>query len=435
MNCVSDGVLASPRAVFSGQHLLPSLHREYARFWPSLGNIADRFQGNIIVTAIWSDSDQETPDAMGDITRAYAGELMPGIQINTFANTEMIFPCRLIAKGAETRPLPRADKQLVDLTIRSRGDEYDLYDFVSRNRTTGLMILKNGKTLIEHYELGTTATTRWMSMSMAKSVATTLIGAAIKDGLIGSVDDQLADYLPELRRSGFDGVSVRNLMQMTSGVEWNDTHTDPTSHRRHMLDLQVALKPGAILDYMASRPRIAEPGKVWNYSTGETHVVGALVKAATGRWLSDYLSEKIWSRLGMDDDAYWWLEAPDGLEVAGSGICATLRDYARFGLFASNGGVIDGEPVVPENWFVDAGAPHSPFSDQLGYGYMWWAVANSAGSFDEHAFSARGIFGQYIYINPTEQVVIAINSARSKPKLAEAIPDNDLFNSVVDALR
>ena len=240
--------------------------------------------------------------------------------------------------------------------------------------------------------------------------------------------------MPELTGSGYDGVSIQHLLQMTSGVKWDDTHTTAGSERRIMLDLQVAQESGAIMEFMASLPRIAEPGDVWNYSTGETHVVGALVKAATGKWLADYCSETMWSRLGMQADAEWWLEAPNGLEVAGSGICATLHDYARLGLFALKGGVIDGEAIVPDGWFREATEPRMAGGSPLNYGYMWWPVPDREGNFTDGAFSARGIFGQYIYINPARNIVLTVLSCRSKPKFAEAILDNDFFNAAVEAL-
>ena len=377
--------------------------------------------------------DQQSPE-LGDVVSAYAGQLMPDVQMRTFARTHEIFPTRIIKSGGTPSELPRTANTLTDLAIPTNGDTYDLFDYVSRNRLVGLLALKDGQIVHEYHESGFDADTRWMSMSMAKSVSTTLVGTAIKDGYIDSVDDQLVKYMPELSGSGYDGVSIRHLLQMTSGVKWDDTHTTPGSERRVMLDLQVAQQPGAIMDLMASLPRIAEPGQVWNYSTGETHVVGALVKAATGKWLADYCSEKMWSRLGMDSDAAWWLEAPDGLEVAGSGICATLHDYARLGLFALNKGVIDGESVVPDNWFVEATEPRMTGDAPLNYGYMWWPVPSRDGDFSEGAYSARGIFGQYIYINPTRNIVLTVLSCRSKPKFAEAILDNDFFNAAADAL-
>lgn len=370
-----------------------------------------------------------------DARQAYAGKLFPNHQLKLFRDTDWVFSTRLVARGSKVHPLPRAEQQVADFDVRTKDADYDLVDYVSRNRVTGLLILKHGRIALEHYEFGNDARTRWISMSMAKSIATTLVGAAIRDGYIRSVDDPLTEYLPQLAGGGYDGVSIRHLLQMTSGVRWDDTHTDPASERRQMLEMQIAQQPGAILSYVARQPRVAPPGTVWNYSTGETHVVGALVHAAAGRWVSEYLSEKIWAPFGMESDATWWLEAPHGLEVAGSGISATLRDYGRFGQFIMNDGVIGSASVLPPGWMQEATAPRQVGGKQLDYGYMWWPVAAHDGSFDDGAFSARGIFGQYIYINPKRQIVIVVLSARSKPKGAEAIADNDFFNSAVEALQ
>lgn len=373
--------------------------------------------------------------AVSEARDAYAGKLSPNAQLRLFRESQWGFATRTIARGGSVQELPRADNQLQDLVVQSGGKELDLADYLSRNRVAGLLLLKRGRIALEHYDLGIDANTRWISMSMAKSVSTTLVGAAIQDRLIGSVDDQLTRYLPELRGTSYDAVSIRHLLQMTSGVHWDDTHTDADSERRRMLELQIAQQPGAIMKYLANQPRIAAPGSVWNYSTGETHVVGALVRAATGLWCADYLSQKIWSKVGMQSDATWWLEAPGGLEVAGSGINATLRDYARFGSFMANGGATSTEQVLPDGWITAATQPRHVGNARVDYGYMWWPVAGRNGSFADGAFSARGIFGQYIYINPREQVIVVVLSARSKPKGAEAIPDNDFFNSAVSALK
>ena len=383
-------------------------------------------------------------DQTGAIRLAYEGRLFPADQIHMFRNSERVFASRVVRRGGEVQPLPRAPSSmpwsieqgpLLDLRIRSREQDYDIFDYISRNRVAGLLVLKSGRVCFEHYEFGNDASTRWMSMSMAKSISSALVGVAIQDGLIGSIEDPITKYLPELVGSGYDGVSIRHVLQMTSGVRWDDTHTDPASERRKMLELQIAQQPGAILRYIASLPRIAEPGTVWNYSTGETHIVGALVRAATGRWVSDYLSEKIWSKCGMEADATWWLESPQGLEVAGSGVSATLRDYARFGLFMMNGGMIDGRAVLAPGWEQDSGAPREIGGTRINYGYMWWPVPAADGSLADGAFSARGIFGQFIYINPREQVIVAVISARAKPKGADVILDNDFFNAVTAATR
>ena len=222
---------------------------------------------------------------------------------------------------------------------------------------------------------------------------------------------------------------------MASGVKWDETYTNPASDRRHMLELQISQKPGAVLELMATLPRAAEPGTRWNYGTGETQVVGALVRAAVGNPVAQYLSERIWAKFGMEADATWWLELPDGLEVGGSGLSATLRDYGRLGLFLLGGGKAGGEQVLPEGWVKEAGSPKVVGGKNVDYGFMLWPVPNSAGTISEGAFAASGIFGQKIYINPKENVVIVVWGALPKPTGKATIVENDFFAATSQALR
>jgi CubicO group peptidase (beta-lactamase class C family) len=201
-----------------------------------------------------------------------------------------------------------------------------------------------------------------------------------------------------------------------------------------MLNLQMEQKPGAILQFMATLPRAGAPGTVWNYSTGETHIVGALISAAVKRPVAQYLSQKIWSKFGMESDATWWLESPGGLEVGGSGLSATLRDYGRFGEFVLNGGVSGKEHVVPPGWFSEAGSPKRVGNRLMNYGYMWWVADSTEASIHQGAFEAIGIFGQAIYINPKQHVVIVVWSARPKPTGSTVIADDDFFAGVIAAL-
>jgi len=385
----------------------------------------NRLQGSKLIA--------DNVNSLANIRDVYAGGLQPELAVNTFRNMDQMFPSSIVACSPAPEPLRVQLRSLQNLHITSNNSSYSLEDYLTLNRVTGLLVLKDSLIAVEDYFLGNTDQTRWMSMSVAKSVSSTLVGAAIQDDLIGSVEDSLIAYLPELRGSGYESVSIRHLLQMTSGVKWDDSPTNPESERRKMLELQIAQQPDAIMRYMASLPSIAPPGTVWNYSTGETHVVGALVRAATGRSVAQYLSEKIWSRIGTEADATWWLDAPAGLEVAGSGMSATLRDYARFGLFIMNDGIINGERVLPENWVQESGSPRLINGKSLDYGYMWWPVPN--GNEQIGAFSARGLFGQYIYINPSEQVVIVVWSARSMPLHSEIVADNDFFNATVKALK
>lgn len=347
-------------------------------------------------------------EPIGTVREVYDGTLLPDLQVNTFRNIDRLFPTRRVARGDAVRQLPRKEVDLGDFSYTVGDQTYDIYDVLSLNRVSGLVIVQDGTLVFEKYLLGNQPDTRWMSMSVVKSITATLIGAAIHDGYIDSIDDPIVRYLPRFEGSAYDGVTVRHLLQMTSGVEWNETYTDPQSDRRRMLDAQIEQQPGAILALMAALPRTAEPGMRWNYSTGETHVAGALVRAATGKPVAEYLSEKIWSRAGMEADANWWLEAPGGLEVGGSGLSATLRDYARFGLFLLEDGVIDGERVLPEGWVSEASSVKTVAGEKVEYGFMLWPL-------HDRSYAAIGIFGQFVFVDPDKDLVVAMWSAQPKP--------------------
>lgn len=392
------------------------------------------FAGLLIVVclarpAVSQERDADASD-IGTVQEMYDGKLLPDRQVRTFRNIDRLFPTRIVAAGGPVRSFARSSRSLDGLVVRSGGKNHDLYDYMSMNRVAGLMVLKNGETVFEDYELGNDEDTRWMSMSIAKSITSTLVGAAIRDGKIERIDDRVDTYLPALKGTVYDGVTIRQILLMSSGVKWNERYTDPASDRRRMLDLQIGQEPHTILQFMGSLDRLGEPGAVWTYSTGETHILGELVAAATGRPLADYLSEKIWSRAGMERDATWWLESPDGLEVGGSGLSATLRDYARFGQFILEDGTIGGERILPEGWVRQAGAPHEIGGRMVDYGYMWWPVSQNDGFEQDGAFAAIGIFGQYIYINPRRQVVIAMWGAQSKPEGSWPVDEYDFLEAV-----
>jgi CubicO group peptidase (beta-lactamase class C family) len=381
----------------------------------------------LLGTPLWADpAYRHAEEPIGTVREVYDGRLYPDIQVNTFRNIDRLFPTRLVRSGASAgalplRPLPLAE----DFSFTVGEQRYDLYDVLSLNRVAGLLILQDGAIRFEKYLLGNDDSTRWMSMSVVKSMTATLVGAAIQDGLIESIDDPVTRYLPRFRGTAYDGVTVRQLLMMASGVAWNETYTDPGSDRRRMLEAQIAQQPGAILDLMAALPRAAEPGTRWNYSTGETQLVGALVRAATGRPVAEYLSEKLWVPLGMESDATWWLESPDGLEVGGSGLSATLRDYARFGLFLLNDGVIGGQRVLPEGWVEEASSPKLIGGEEVEYGYMLWPLRG-------RSYAAIGIFGQFVFVDPDQRLVVAMWSAQPKPLGREGIDEYRFFEALSD---
>jgi len=236
---------------------------------------------------------------------------------------------------------------------------------------------------------------------------------------LSSLDLAVHAVLPSLVGSAYEGATIRQLLRMTSGVRWIEDYTSATSDFAAMADILLSQRSGALLDYMARRPRVATPGTRWNYNSGETFVLGAVLSAVTGQRLSTLTTQWIWSRAGMEADGYWMLEAPDALEVAGGNFSATLRDYGRLGLFVLREGQVGLQRLLPVGWRDLAGRPDTALTEpgrlsgqSLGYGYQWWSLPNSS------AFTAQGIFGQYLHIDPAEDLVAVVWSAWPTPNNA-----------------
>lgn len=374
-------------------------------------------------------------EPIGTVRQIYDGALSPELAVNTFRNIDRLFPTRRIPHAAKPWPLPSAAAPLGDVSFTDRGIAHHLEDYLELNRVAGLLVLDHGRIALERYRFGNGPRTRWMSMSIAKSITSTLIGAAVKQGAIASLFDSVTHYVPALGGSAYDGVTIRDVLMMASGVRWNETYTDPRSDRRRLLEAQISQISGSALAVMRSLPRAAAPGAVNNYNTGETQVAGLVLRSAVGQPLAAYLGDRIWSRFGMEADANWWLDSPDGDEIGGSGISATLRDYGRFGLFMLANGVAAGDSILPAGWVAEATTPKTLGNGMpLDYGYLWW-TAPTAAAHRDGAFAAEGIYGQFLYVNPAAQVVIVVWSARALPVGADAIDDWAFFDAVTAALR
>lgn len=311
-----------------------------------------------------------------------------------FRAMDAIAPHRPVPAGSRVRPLPPGAPL-----------EFDPTAFMEANHTAGLLVLQDGRVRLERYGLGFTAAGRWTSFSVAKSLTSTLVGVAIARGLIESVDTPIVRYLPELAGSGYDGVTVGQLLSMTSGVAWNEDYEDPQSDLARFFG-ERAVPPGVdpTLAYMKTLTRAAEPGTRWHYSTGETALVGVLLSRATGQHLTDFLSESIWRPWGMERDAGWMVDE-SGQEAGGCCVIATLRDWGRLGQFVLEGGVIDGRRVVREGWFAEATRRHADIgAPGRGYGYQWWTR-------DDGSFDAVGIFGQLLHVDPKRRLVVVLLSA------------------------
>ncbi len=374
-------------------------------------------------------------EPIGTVRQIYDGVLTPNLAVNTFRNIDRLFPTRTVPRSAHPAPLLPATTRLGAVEFVDRDKQYSLDDYLELNRVTALLVLQDGRIMLERYRLGNTERTRWMSMSIAKSITSTLIGAALKQGYIGSLSDPVTRYVPTLIGSAYEGVSVRDVLMMSSGVRWNETYTDPSSDRRRLLEAQISQVPGSAIALMKNLPRAAPPGTVHNYSTGETQVAAAILRSAIGRPLASYLSERIWSRFGMESDATWWLDSPDGVEIGGSGFSATLRDYGRFGLFMLQGGGAGGDSILPRGWIDEATTPKALRGGApLEYGYLWWPGPTAASRRDG-AYAALGIYGQALYINPAARTVIVVWAAQAKPTDANVVDDWLFCDAVVAALR
>ena len=321
----------------------------------------------------------------------------------------------IIDAGDSVYPLPKGAPISIDVDA-----------YMKAQRTAGLVIVQDGKIRLEKYGLDFDGNGKWTSFSVAKSFTSTLVGAAIKDGYIKSLDDKVTVYIPEMKGSAYDDVTVAQLLTMTSGIKWNEDYEDPKS--------DVALfnehkpEPGidTTVSYMRKLPREAPAGSKWVYKTGETNLIGVLVSKATGKTLSAYLTEKVWIPFGMEQNASWLLGST-GAEISGCCLQASTRDYARFGQFILGGGMAGGKAVLPEGWIARATTKQADIGNPgRGYGFQWW-------TYDDGSYAAQGIFGQGIFIDPKRRLVIASNSNWPRASDPVAGPAREEFYKKVRA--
>jgi CubicO group peptidase (beta-lactamase class C family) len=341
--------------------------------------------------------------------------LSPTWQAYAYRNVDSMFATRRIARGEYAFPLARGPEIAPDYELR--GERRGVDDYIQRTNIAGLLVLQGGTIRLERYALGLEEDLRWSSMSMIKSLTSTLVGAALQDGVIASLDDAVSRHLPALSGSAYDAVSIRNLITMSSGVDWNEDYTDRNSHVNRYSKSLGDKVPGGVLALMRSVRSRHPPGTQFNYNTGDNYVLGALLSAATGQTLADYMSNKIWSRFGMEFDAFYTLESEGGQEIGGSRAGMTLRDFGRFGVFLLQGGLIDGERILPDGWLDAAGSrvftldPATNSYGADGYGYSWWIDPDGA-------MVASGFAGQTLYVNRNANVVIVTLSCHPQPPFA-----------------
>jgi CubicO group peptidase (beta-lactamase class C family) len=356
----------------------------------------------------------------------------------TFRNLEEIFPTRKIASGAWVSPL-NAPSSPFEVRYSVGGESHGIAEFAARTDTTGLLILKSDRIMFEGYYRGADQNDLFMSFSTGKSFVSTLVGLALGEGKIRSLDDRMAEYLPEVKGSAYEAATIRNVLEMSSGTSYSEDYEDPKSDFRGFA-AAVSKGRGGLYDFCRSFKAAIPPGQEFRYATCNTEMLGALVARVTGVSVSTYLSEKLWKPLGAEAPARWLLDRPGaaGREMSGGGLQVRLRDYGRFGLLFANQGEWHGRQLLPKGWVEEATRPNGAQVQYgrlekgypLGYGYQWWLLPG-----EHHPFTAQGVHGQFVMVDPVEKVVVVKLSswqrAWESDKEAETYA---FFNAVVEAL-
>jgi CubicO group peptidase (beta-lactamase class C family) len=336
--------------------------------------------------------ERTSPPGAADNLRLQSTEVLfwdNATRADRFRRMEDFFPGIEVAPSPQPRALPTGGA--LPAAAAAPLDAY-----LARGDVAGIMVLQHGQVRYEKYGLGFGPGQRWTSFSMAKSVTSTLVGAALKDGHIESLSDPVSRYVPGLKGSEYDAVTIEQLLTMTSGIAWNENYTDPNSDVARLFALEPDPGQSQVVTLMKRLPREAPAGEKWVYKTGETNLIGELVEKATGMTLAEYAKTEVVDPAGLAGRMFWQTELTGG-NVGGCCLALSLADYARLGQFVLEGG----KGSVSEGWFAEAGRPHVELGGGAGYGYQWW-------TYPAGAFGAIGIFGQSMTLFPSENVVVVI---------------------------
>lgn len=331
--------------------------------------------------------------------------------VNNFSHMKDIAPTKTIPASGKVNQFIEAPKPLPS-TFRYKNEERDLQNFLSNSATTALVVIKDDQLTFEDYYQGTEKYDQRISWSMAKSFLSALFGIAVEEGHIKDLNAPVTEYVTSLIGSGYDGVTIKNVLQMSSGVYFNEDYGDFNSDINRFG--RVMALGGSFDDFAASLTSEREQGTFMHYVSIDTHVIGMVLRAATGKSIEEYFEEKLWSKLNTEREAIYITDTTGEPMVLG-GLNIITRDYARMGMLYRDGGKLNGEQIVPAQWIEDSITPDAPHlvpgkretsKTNFGYGYQWWLPENP-----DQEFLAIGIYGQYIYVNRKHNVVIAKNSA------------------------
>ncbi|HUA34243.1 MAG TPA: serine hydrolase [Candidatus Binataceae bacterium] len=342
--------------------------------------------------------------------RIFSGEP----QDDNFANLKNLVKVKEMRPSSRPFEFSTGPAIALPKTYEVNGVSKELKRLLEETHTVALFVLKDGAVRFEDYASTGGRKTQWISMSVAKSFTSALVGIALAEGRIGSLEDPIDKYVPKLSRSAYDGVRIKDVLQMSSGARWYEDYSDPKSD---IFRLRVAWERGGSLDdFVASLPREKPPGTVCKYDSADTQALGMLLVSVTGKSIGDYMQEKLCEPLGMESSSYWLID-DRGRELAFGGLLMTARDFAKLGELYRNGGVWSGKQVVPAHYVAAstrADAPHlapgkpiiADHTLPLGYGYQWWLPEGDRGE-----FTGIGVYNQFVYVDPSRGVVIVKLSA------------------------
>ena len=335
--------------------------------------------------------------------------------VGTYSHFGELFPSRPVKRAAAPWQFKRAPEPPIFYNFKS--DRFSIDDYLGRNPATGLLIAKDDKILYEHYQYARTDSDRFLSQSMAKTITAMLIGIAIAENKIRSIDDPVSAYVPGLANTEYGGTSLRALLHMSSGVAFTENYDGSDDITRLSLDLLGAPGKDPVASVAQFNTRVAPPGARWHYASSETEILGLVLRAAVKEPIADYLSDRIWQPIGAEADASWAIDGT-GQEVTYCCFNAVLRDYARLGRLLAYDGAWEGRQLIPRQWLLDATTvqPSDAYlapgaaTPYFGYGYQTWLFPG-----EQRRFALLGLRGQIIFVDPASKLVMVHTAVRKKP--------------------
>lgn len=346
-------------------------------------------------------------------------------QVENFANLKNLVPVSEMVSMEPVQEWRVGSSISIPETFEVNGISKSVSALLERTSTTALLLIRDGEIRYENYWKTGGVDVQWISMSVAKSFVSALIGLLVADGKIRSIDDSITDYINVAPGSAYDGVSIRNILLMSSGARWSEDYSDPSSDAR-MLMQAMAGEGGDLNDFVSNMHKELEPGSVCRYNSGDTQVLGMLIRSASGKTATKFMQERLMGPLGFEQPGYWLTDV-DGNEAVFAGLNLVPRDFARLGQLYCDGGSFNGVQILDPNWVKDSvrvtadqcALPEEPGQPVISYGYQWWIPDVPAGS-----FTAIGVYNQFVYVEPASKTVIVKLSANRTYGQSERNEDN-----------